>query len=123
MRQFLLILALFFVGVSTQSAFAECRTTPITYSFTANAVLSADGVTSETGFCRITFWTNQGVYTDVSIAKKPQNGKLVQVNTTTYEYKTNPNFKGKDQFTLQACGTARYGGEGCAMVTFNMQTP
>ena len=110
-----------FFGVS--AAFADCRTTPVNYSFSANAEMSADGVTAENGFCRISFSSSQGFYTDVNITKKPKNGKLVQINVTTFEYRTNPNFKGKDQFTFEACGASRTGSKGCAIVTFNMATP
>ena len=71
MKKFYLMLAVLLGVCGAESAFAACRITPITYSFSADAVLNADGVLSESGFCRITFWTNQGVYTDVSVAKNP----------------------------------------------------
>ena len=120
MKRFFPVLLALVVITQIQSASAGCRTTPIRFNFDANSETTSEGVVTEDGFCRLTFWTTAGSFTESDILKKPHNGTLKQINVSTFAYQAKSNFKGKDDFTFKLCGVKRIGGGGCVTAAFAM---
>ena len=118
MRHLIILCSLFFVLFSVQQASAGCRTTPLRFSFDSNAETSAEASVTGDGSCRLNFRAIQGMYEDSSILKKPRNGTLRQINITSFFYKANAGFKGKDDFTLKLCGTRKTGSSGCVTANY-----
>jgi hypothetical protein len=46
----------------------------------------------------------RGTVSSSDILQKPSHGKLIRLNTTTYEYKAKARYKGKDTFAIKATG-------------------
>jgi hypothetical protein len=46
----------------------------------------------------------QGTVSGSEISQKPVHGKLKRLNTSTFEYRAKPRFKGSDTFAIKATG-------------------
>ncbi len=103
------------VLLSANSAYADCRSIPYNFNFSANPILEAESVT-DGATCTNRFSTRGNVaYTDSSIVRKPKNGNLEHINITSFDYTPKKGFKGKDDYTIKVCSD-----KGCATITYKI---
>jgi Caspase domain len=56
-----------------------------------------------------------------SIASRPKNGTLSQIDTFTLKYQPNPGYKGPDQYIFKWCASDnKTGRSGCSTITYNV---
>jgi Rieske Fe-S protein len=110
MIRFLIILIMLLLGVSVQTAMADCVIEPYSSSGKTNVEGLTDGST-----CKMRFSSNRYQFTESDIVKKPKHGTLDQINVYSFDYTPYKNFKGIDDYDLRVCTQL-----GCSLFSYKI---
>ena len=80
-------------------------------------------VTTDGSICEIkylSYGNYSHAYTESSIIKHPNNGKIAQINLTQFEYTPRSSFTGSDNFTIKICALHKTGTQGCVTNFFDV---
>ena len=110
MTRFLIVLTMMLLGVSVQTAMADCMIEPSSSSGKTKVEGLTDGST-----CRMRFSSNRYQFTESEIVKKPKHGTLDHINVYSFDYTPNKNFKGVDDYDLRVCTQ-----HGCSVFSYKI---
>jgi hypothetical protein len=120
MKKYIFICGIYFILL--KPCIAECKwvTENNAWIIETNPAVKSIGVT-DGAVCSHRYVTGRSSYTASYILKAPKNGKLIQLNVSSFDYTPNEKFKGHDSYIIKICGTSNLNEKGCATITYEFE--
>ena len=117
MKKIFFICLIYFLSLKLSVAGCNWISSNRDWILESNPVVTSVGET-DGATCSHRYTTGRSSYTDSFIVKAPKNGKLVQINVSSFDYTPNINFKGHDSYSIKLCGTTNTNQKGCATINY-----